>query len=515
MLQCPISRVVLFEDRAEVTRKGSVSSSGQGDVFRVDDVSPVVSDAHLHARLQATDAGDAPGNLRIEEVWVERHHVKDQRVSTERLAEIEASVEKTEDALSVARKVLERLEALRKRNGEAGSRYLEQLGRSLWVEPKANEHVQATWQAWQKALENDDGEWAAAQKRVRDLHEELGKLRALLHDGKTPRQRLVTALHLRVSGAGEGVPVEIGYVVPCAMWRPSHEADLDGGKEVRFATYATVWQNTGEDWKDVALVLSTARPSAGARLPALSEDRIRLRMKTSEEKKRIVVQHRSEVISAADSQGDAPGVDDGGEIQTLAPDQKVSIPSSGRPHRVALGSFTAAANVARVCLPEQSPHVFLRASIKNAGGHPILAGPVTLREAGSYVGLGSMLYVGPGEDFVLSFGSDDRFTVQLRRRRLEEDRLIAKDRVHFVTEVDLAHTGDESVPILLTLRFPISELKQLKVTPSEKYGTEGIPKLDRHGLCTLPVSVEPGREREVRLGFLFEKSDKVVVPDPW
>jgi uncharacterized protein (TIGR02231 family) len=510
-----VARVVLFEDRAEITRRGRLSASGKGDAFVISGVSPVVSDGHLHARIQGVSGPGAPGELRIEEVWVKRRYVEDRRESTERLKELAQQIEDKGDALLAAQKGLQRIEALRSNNTDVGFRYLEQLGRALWMDGDAASHLQSTWATWQSALESDDAAWAAARARVVDLEDEIRGLRALHKAGDAPRQRLVTEIHIRVSGKGDDVPVEVGYVVPCALWRPSHEADLVDGKEVHFSTHATVWQNTGEDWQDVEMELSTARPAAGARLPDLSEDRIRLRMKTAEEKKRIVVQHRSETISASETQGAAPGVDDGGEVQLLTPPDKVSIPSDGKPHRVALGSFEVPANVARVCLPEQSRHVFLRASVKNASSSPILAGPVTLREAGSYVGLGSILFVGPGEDFDLSFGSDDRFTVSMRRRRLEEDRLIAKDRVHFVTEVDLAHIGETAVPVQVTLRFPISELKQLKVVPSEKYNSDGEPKLNKHGLFTLPVSVEPNKERKIQVGFRFDKADKVVVPDPW
>ena len=54
--------------------------------------------------------------------------------------------------------------------------------------------------------------------------------------------------------------ISLDYMVPCALWRPIHRATLDGGS-LLFECEAAVWQATGEDWREVALSFSTARPT--------------------------------------------------------------------------------------------------------------------------------------------------------------------------------------------------------------------------------------------------------------
>jgi uncharacterized protein (TIGR02231 family) len=321
-------------------------------------------------------------------------------------------------------------------------------------------------------------------------------------------------LVVNVTGDEENVVLRVGALLPCALWRPSHDAHLMEGK-VAWETFATVWQHTGEDWRDVELILSTARPSAGAQLPRLDEDRLTLRAKTAQERKVIQVEHRQEAVSRQDLKGGAPGVYDGGVARTFKPAGRVTIPSDGRPHRVAVGGFEAPASSELVSFPELAPRVYLRASFKNTAGHPLLAGPVTLMHRGGCVGTGDVPYVGQGESLDVSFGSDDRFTVRHTRRRVEQEKLLRSDVTHFVTEVELQHTGQGAERILVMLRVPVSEVAQLKVLPSPAHSTEGLPPADGDGLVKIPLRLNPGDTSTTRLAFHFDTSGDVRVPDPW
>ena len=67
------------------------------------------------------------------------------------------------------------------------------------------------------------------------------------------------------------VELWVSYQVPGASWRPRYDARLDAeAASVQLTQTGEVRQLTGEDWTDVELVLSTARPGAGARMPDLS-----------------------------------------------------------------------------------------------------------------------------------------------------------------------------------------------------------------------------------------------------
>ncbi len=102
------------------------------------------------------------------------------------------------------------------------------------------------------------------------------------------------------SADGE-VEVRIDYVVPNALWRPLHTARLLGGSRVQFTSSAAVWQDTGEDWKDVELRFSTARSSLGTEPPLLRQDLLTVKKKNET----VLVQARQVQVQKA-GLGSAP-----------------------------------------------------------------------------------------------------------------------------------------------------------------------------------------------------------------
>ena len=67
-------------------------------------------------------------------------------------------------------------------------------------------------------------------------------------------------------GAPTELDLDVSYIVFDAHWRPVHDVTLIESR-VRLDTYALISQTTGEDWDEVALRLSTARPGVGSTIP--------------------------------------------------------------------------------------------------------------------------------------------------------------------------------------------------------------------------------------------------------
>lgn len=508
----PITRVTLFEDRGEIMRRGVVTLPAGPARITLKGVTPLLVDRLVSAWFDATTAAHVE-DIHIQRRWVARGELPTAQDEA-RLAALAEEIKGAEYTLEVARQRYSR--ALQQRTATATllSRYTRQVGRALWTDQGEPDQWSAAVAQLTAALTEADSKLHSARQDQWQAEEAVERLHDLVDSSRDQQQTPVADVTLQITGEGGELPLCLSAVVPCALWRPSHEAHLiegEGGPQIQWRTFATVWQRTGEDWSGVELILSTARPSAGAHLPPLRPDRLHTRLKSVEERRAITVAHRVQAIERDTAA--APGVDDGGEIRVLTPEAREDIPSDGRPHRVAVGGFTEGAEVDLVTRPEVATYVYSRATTVNPMSTPLLAGPVVLIRGGAYVGTGDLGYVGPKERFELSFGSDDRFTVRHKRRRITEDRMLVSNRTHFVHEVELSSTGAGLAEVNLVLRLPVSELKQVKVIPS--HTSEGVPAPDADGLVTVPVALRPGGHREITAGFYFELQGQVRLPDPW
>ena len=104
-------------------------------------------------------------------------------------------------------------------------------------------------------------------RQIKDLE---GKLASL-----APRQHRRTEVKVALAAeAAAEADMVIRYQVTSASWTPFYDARLTVGSKaqapkLQLVRRAAIKQHTGEVWDNVALALSTARPSAGTAAPLL------------------------------------------------------------------------------------------------------------------------------------------------------------------------------------------------------------------------------------------------------
>src|SRR4029078_4234316 len=113
-----------------------------------------------------------------------------------------------------------------------------------------------------------------AQIKTREIDRQIAdlthKLSAL---APAPEQRTEVKVFVNATGALDADLI-IRYQVGNASWTPFYDARLATGTRdqeprLQLVRRASIQQRTGETWDDVALSLSTARPSAGSAAPNL------------------------------------------------------------------------------------------------------------------------------------------------------------------------------------------------------------------------------------------------------
>jgi hypothetical protein len=300
------------------------------------------------------------------------------------------------------------------------------------------------------------------------------------------------------------VQAQVRYLTPCALWRPAYRATLEG-TTVRLEREAVVWQRTGEEWRNVALAFSTARPTLGTSPPKLQEDAVVTRAKAEQEKRVVSIAVREERIQDTGAGGSAelPGLDDGGEPQRLLAPQRASVPSDGQPHRVKLGELAASATVERLCVPEHSALVALVAKFENPGPAVLLAGPVDLVRSSGFVGRAQLPFAAPHELVKLSFGSEDGLrVVRTVDEKTEEGRITGKRTTTRVVHLHVSNAAEVPAQLTVEERLPVSEVKEVEVQLLEKQCLPPPSEVSKEGIARLRVELKPNETR--RLAFAWE-----------
>ena len=220
--------------------------------------------------------------------------------------------------------------------------------------------------------------------------------------------------------------LRLSYQVRGPGWQPTYRATLDATKStVLIERQALVAQNSGEDWGNVQLTLSTGQPGRatqgqlprpwwlnvapppqGAPSPAPA-----MAMAPSPQ----IASSRNSVEQEAMPTFEVSAIDKGFATEFAVP-QRITVPSSGQRVTLALGNHSAPATLITRTSPAMEEAAYIVAHIAQPPGvWP--AGSAGLYRDGAFVGTGRIDFGtpsagAPAGSTSLSFGRDDLVTVR-------------------------------------------------------------------------------------------------------
>ena len=362
-----------------------------------------------------------------------------------------------------------------------------------------------------------------ADEELLALSRQLDKLRRELADLTQNQAKQETAiivdLDVQKSGAFQ---LEVSYRLPGATWQPSYEARATtAADDVELGLSGLVRQQTGEDWADVQLTLSTAKPAIAGSMPELqpwflrpwegvyakaasvmmAERTTAPQQLREEDKKEFNAPEKSEAqIAYATVAAQGPAV-------TFTLPRHSSIPGDWQPHKVPIAASRLKANLAYETTPRLLPYAFLRAKMVNTTDTLYLAGPVSVFLDGAFVATGALKQVEPNEEFDLYLGVDER--VKVERKQLKErvevsllPGLRGKTKstdYAFLTTIE-NFTG-RRIAVTAFDQVPVSEREEIIVESIKQTPPEVEKDSEKPGVFRWTLNLSPNQKQELKLSY--------------
>ncbi len=291
-----------------------------------------------------------------------------------------------------------------------------------------------------------DTELNAIENDLQETAEKIALLQSRLSQfGSAKKTESIVEVKLNAHGAGRA-QLRLGYQVGGASWVPDYNLNRTTGAKTQsfdWETFGNIAQSTGEDWNNVEVVLSTARPQMGIARPALSPIYLNLYMALVREKSAfaapVAARNASEsgmlskLQSSFDSFSDekkevvmqdmaeeAMAEVDLGEVVTYKLSSRLSLKSDGSTERVKISENKLDGSLLNIAVPSRMPQVFMEGKFQNAK-LPVLPGVVNVFSNGNFVGKQSVAYIPPAKDFRLSLGVSNEVTIERSKTKDYED----------------------------------------------------------------------------------------------
>lgn len=365
--------------------------------------------------------------------------------------------------------------------------------------------------AARRAAQDAERRAEAAERGLKDLREDLEKARqALAALVPEAEARAMLAVAISAEGATEG-SVTVTYTISDAGWRPVYDFRLDrAAGRLTVERGAFVTQSTGENWQDVALALSTVRPTEQT-VP--SEIWPEQRWIVDEEEDEVQPLMRAPVaeMSAADQAfagAAAPkriavqAMYDGLSVTYDYPDP-VSIASGADHVRLDLGPLEMEAELVAQAVPLSDANAYLMASVTNEAEDLILPTPeANFYLDGRFQGQRFIELIPAGGEADLSFGPIEglRLTRTVLDRAEGDRGVISKSNEMTETvRIDVENLTGETWPMRVLDRVPYSEQEDLRIDWKAEPAATETDVDGQRGILAWEFDLAPGAEQTIVL----------------
>ena len=400
------------------------------------------------------------------------------------------------------------------------------------------------------ALGEKNVEGRALKAKLNAVQEKIDQVKAKLDSNAAlaEKKRKVAEVEIEVAEAGE-FTFEVAYLIYNASWKPMYDARVESEqKKVTLRYMGMVTQRTGEDWKGVAIKLSTARPHIGGDPPKLAPWYVKEHVPRPAPRKRAMAKgRRSERFADIDGApeekergiavgGMAPGMQEVDEIVDASFEEarvekgsgssvvfttkgSSDVPGDGSEGKLLIMEGEFGNKFRYLTIPKLAEHVYLTAEVENNTEFPLLPGKVSIFLDGNFVGKATLEnLVTPEETFDLNLGVDEGIRVKhkLVRKKGDEKGLFSKSKVqayaYLITIENLRNSAEE---IVVRDQLPVSQDEKIKVQV-EAISPDENPEKDKdalpNGTVEWKLNVPAKSEQKLELGFsiAYPRDLKVV-----
>jgi len=355
----------------------------------------------------------------------------------------------------------------------------------------------------------------AIEDQLEDLHKELEAAeQALEAIAREDEDRLYMVIEVEAAEAGAAT-LELTYLSAGAMSEPSYEWHLTTGDdpEVTLKRGFSLRQETGENWENVALTISTLQPSEEGEPSFLSPQIRSLHDPAAEPKLRR--QAVSDFMAAEapepmiepmvieEAAGGGWAADPSGPGVTYQFGYPVSLGSGADIANLDMDALTTKAEVMAVAVPMLDETAYRVAKIENSFGEDLLySHEVPMFVDGKLVTLAYFDGAAAGQEFDLGFGTIRglRLTRDVLQKSEGERGMISRsNQQQEVVEISVENLTGETWPLRLLDRVPYSEQEDLEITWSAQpsVSEENVDK--QRGILAWAFDLAPGEDKLIRL----------------
>lgn len=519
-----VSAATVYFNAAELTQNATATlPSGTSEI--------VVKNVAEHIFESTVQIG-APASVTVLSVQFTRNYAGDQPVAQPE----SAAVKKMRDSINILQAELDRL--VTQRNND--QKTLDLLDKNQQVAGQ-NTGLSVTDLVklvdYYRAKRNEiTANQLTLSTRERKIGERMTAINTKISEATAPKDtdaykgKLVLQVMCDVAGT---YPLEINYLTQGASWSPYYDlrADTSSGP-ISMMYKAQVTQNTGIDWKQVKLTLSSGTPNQSSQIPILVAWLLRYGTPyvpyTNNNLAVNMLQGRVAGVNLESEKslndvtvvgygnlkkkelGDYTTINDNQMNVSFVIDAPYDILSNGKIHSVRMKEIKLPASYRHYSVPKMEQDAFLMAEVTDYGKYNLLPGEANIIFDGMYIGKTTINPNQTGDTLNLSMGRDKR--VSIKREKVADKSgtkfLSSYKEQTFTYETTIRNNKKEAINLMLKDQYPVSTNQEIEVTLLKDDGAKANAET---GVLTWELKLAPGETKKIRISYKVKYPKNKVI----
>lgn len=362
-----------------------------------------------------------------------------------------------------------------------------------------------------------------------NLQQQLNELNA--HD--RPSSEIYLSLN---SSRTATTTFRLRYVVQGAGWSPIYDLTVSNlNQPIKIKYRALAFNDTGVDWEEVKLVLSTADVNQNATFPVLNPWYIQENIPQAYgigQGRLNAIQNSNVYIQQERMQKDFPNNQPNNqfvfqeiEISELSNDFEIalpySIPADRKPYSIMVNEKELKANYQHYSVPKMDKDAFLLGQVVGWEELDLMPGPMNIYYDKSFIGMAQLDTRNLSDTLNLSLGRDPK--VLVKRTKVKEltkkQFLQGKKKMTSTYRVTVKNNRNQPIDFELLDQIPISNNKEIDVNVKE---ISGAQYYENTGKLKWDFKLQPGESKTIEFSFSItypkgkeikiDKKRKMVAP---
>lgn len=334
-------------------------------------------------------------------------------------------------------------------------------------------------------------------------------------------------------------PMNFKYIIPTAGWTPKYDIRTEGtGSQVKLVYRAILFNNSGLDWKDIKITLSTASPEIGINIPQLGKWYLGNEQAAEADQLAQYLQVTPGVVATQGQFDTRDGAEDSNlyegklkmqseiydrisagnagmkkqnqvmfkkiEVDMLSTeytiDQPYTIYSDSKPYTVDVLEKTVNATYEYKAVPALEKDVFLQTRLALKDLPELVSGDASVYFGGSYIGKTFIKTIDLEDSMTVSLGRDKKIQMIRKESKQDYQRTIVGNYEKEVLkyETTIKNTRDIPVFIIIEDQVPVASNSDQEVSVNDVSG--GL--LDKpSGKVSWKYTLAPGETKVIKLGY--------------